>query len=105
MRAVDRRAFEVTDEATLREQFFGTEAPGGTARPSGEPARIVDDALAAVLEQRWEEAGEALVGAFAEPSICAKELPAYQLEPEHGTDSHFAACHLHRDTGRTVEGD
>jgi peptide/nickel transport system ATP-binding protein len=105
MRAVDRRTFEVTDEVSLREQFFGAEAPGGAARPSGEPGRIVDDAIAAVLEGRWEEAGEALVEAFAEPSICARELPVYELESEHGTGSHFAACHLHRDTGRTVGED
>ncbi|TYL39758.1 peptide ABC transporter ATP-binding protein [Natronococcus pandeyae] len=101
MRAVKRRTFEPMTDEELRVEFFG-----GTL-PQGEPGEIVEEAIDLIatdhasdeLEQtqdEWDEARELLLDSFARQSICATEEPAYEIEPEYGTDAHFAACHLHR---------
>ncbi|WP_121744191.1 ABC transporter ATP-binding protein [Natronorubrum halophilum] len=104
MRAVKRRAFEAMAAAEIRQEFFG-----GTV-PSGEAGEIVENAIefvAADSDYRteddetgdragWEEATDLLLESFAERSICARERPAYDLEPEYGSGEHFAACHRHR---------
>lgn len=89
MRAVDRRTFELTSERALRDQFFGT------VDLHGEAALLIDEAIAVLFEGEWAAAGTLLKEAFAEPSICAQERPAYDVAPEFGTERHFAACHLH----------
>jgi peptide/nickel transport system ATP-binding protein len=95
LRAVDRRTFDPDDAADVRERFF----PNGS--PRGEPGRIVDDAVEAVAADDWETATESLQESFAEQSVCAREHPDYEVDPEHGESRHFAACHLHReDVGR-----
>ncbi|RDI72205.1 ABC transporter ATP-binding protein [Halopelagius longus] len=93
MRAVERKTFEVEGEASLRAEFF----PDGT--PGGEAGRIVETSIDEVLEDEWETAADRLVESFAEQSICAKELPAYEVDPEFGDGPHLAACHLHREGG------
>ena len=89
MRAVDRRTFEATDEQTVRVEFF----PDGT--PTGDAGDLVEDAIGNVLGDEWDAAATSLLDAFAEQSICAKEKPDYEVTPEHGTNQHYAACHLH----------
>jgi peptide/nickel transport system ATP-binding protein len=89
MRAVDRRTFEATDGEAIRAKFF----PEG--RPSGEAGDLVEDAIANVLTDEWDTAATSLLDAFAEQSICAKEKPDYEVTPKHGSNQHYAACHLH----------
>ncbi|MDQ2050352.1 ATP-binding cassette domain-containing protein [Natronolimnohabitans sp. A-GB9] len=104
MRAVKRRTFEATSAAELRRKFFDGELP------RGEAGEIVDEAIdllatdrdrdgegdGTVTEDDWNDAAELLLESFAERSICARKRPAYDLESEYGSETHFAACHLHR---------
>lgn len=102
MRAVKRRTFEPMAAAEIRREFFDGDLPRGDA------GEIVKDAIDAVAtdtgrgdesdDERdgWEMATDLLLESFAEQSICARERPAYDVEPEHGTEQHFAACHMHR---------
>ncbi|MFC7046900.1 ABC transporter ATP-binding protein [Halobacteriaceae archaeon GCM10025711] len=94
MRAVERRTFEVdeeTTEADVREQFFGDTAPTGEARS------VVDEGVRLVLAGKWDEAAGLLLESFADQSICAKEVPNYEVDTEYGDSRHYAACHLHRE--------
>ena len=93
-RAVDRRTFEAESVRTVRERFFGGGVPGGDAGP------IVEEAIRLVAEGWWEEASELLDAEFAEKSICAREVPDYEVPAEVGSGPHDAACHLHRDGGQ-----
>ena len=99
MRAVDRRTFEADTERALHERFFDGASPGGRA------GEIVEDAIDLIAtdtgddeeaDDSWGEARDLLVESFAEESICAREQPAYEVEPQYGDDTHFAACHLNR---------
>jgi peptide/nickel transport system ATP-binding protein len=93
-RAVSRRtvAGRVDGEGrgALRSAFF----PDGT--PSGEAGDAVETAIDALLAGDHERADAVLTETFAERSICARELPAYDVDSELGESRHFAACHLHR---------
>ena len=101
-RAVDRRApaidaaeaDEERDAGTLRRElrmtFFEDVDVGGEA------GEVVDEAIAAVVDGDPETADALLQEAFAERSICAREVPNYVLEPELGGSVHVADCHLHR---------
>ncbi|APW96997.1 ABC transporter ATP-binding protein [Halobiforma lacisalsi AJ5] len=118
LRAVKRRTFEPMTAAEIEAEFFGGELPTGDA---GEIVRRAIDRVATDrgdAESRvgaesgsdaaggpegvghpnvdWAEATELLLESFARQSICARERPAYEVEPEYGTEPHFAACHLHR---------
>ncbi|MBZ6495110.1 ABC transporter ATP-binding protein [Natrinema longum] len=102
MRAVKRRTFEPMPAARIEAEFFDD------TLPRGEPGSVVEEAIDLVAAdrdagedrddevERWEAATELLLEAFAERSICARERPAYELESEHGSGKHAAACHLHR---------
>jgi len=91
LRGIDRRTFTVSDETSLRREFF----PNGV--PRGEAGDVIEEAIDMLLAEDWEAARELVLEAFAEQSICAKKTPAYELEPENGANRHFSACHLHRD--------
>ena len=91
LRAVGRRTFEAESVRTVREQFFDGKTPGGDAGP------IVEEAIRLVAEGEWEEAAELLDAEFARQSICAREVPAYEVAAAVGDGPHQAACHLHRD--------
>ncbi|MDS0299842.1 ABC transporter ATP-binding protein [Halogeometricum sp. S1BR25-6] len=100
MRETQRRTFEADGEASLRNEFF----PDGT--PEGEAGSLVEQSIDEVLNDDWDAAEERLTGAFAEESICAQEIPSYEVEPVHGDGVHFAACHLHNDDVRgSVDAD
>jgi oligopeptide/dipeptide ABC transporter ATP-binding protein len=103
MRAVKRRTFEPMTADELRAEFFDG------ALPQGRAGEIVDEAIELTATDRetatdetegeadeWDEARELLLESFARQSICAQERPAYEIEPQYGTDTHFAACHLHQ---------
>ena len=92
MRAVSRRTLvaDVRGEPAVRSEFFSD----GT--PSGEAGDAVAEAIDALLADDVDRAETVLTETFAERSICAREEPAYEVEPEVGTGSHFSACHLHR---------
>ncbi len=94
-RAVDRREFAATDAADIRERYFD----GGF--PRGEAGEVVKDAVAAIERDDWEDARSLLVGAFVAESVCAREDPEYETDPEYGDDRHFVACHLQRETDQT----
>ncbi|MDS0294076.1 ABC transporter ATP-binding protein [Halogeometricum luteum] len=91
MRETERRTFEADGEASLRNEFF----PDGT--PDGEAGSLVETSVDDVLNGDWDAAEERLTEAFAEQSICAREVPSYEVEPVHGDGVHYAACHLHND--------
>nr|WP_148680729.1 oligopeptide/dipeptide ABC transporter ATP-binding protein [Halovivax ruber] len=103
MRAVDRRTFDTAPAAELRATFFERGVPGGDAGAIVEEAieLVATDGSAASQRStsaraNWDEAASLLVGSFADQSICARERPAYEVEPEFGDGRHFSACHLHR---------
>ncbi|WP_440766421.1 ABC transporter ATP-binding protein [Natronorubrum sp. DTA7] len=107
MRAVKRRTFEPMPAAEIRREFFDGELPrGGAGEIIGEAIELIatdrkggardPDSDDDEVEENWEEATDLLLERFAERSICARERPAYDLESEHGSGTHFAACHLHR---------
>ncbi|MEF8779789.1 MAG: oligopeptide/dipeptide ABC transporter ATP-binding protein [Haloferacaceae archaeon] len=91
MRAVDRRSFEERDPEVLRRQFFDGSLPGGDA------AEILEEAIELVSEEKFEPATDLLLSNFAEESICSREKPDYEIDPIHGSDTHYVACHLHRE--------
>ncbi|GAB7093770.1 hypothetical protein JCM30237_09220 [Halolamina litorea] len=93
VRAVDRRTFEATGPDDIAQEFFQ-----GTL-PSGEVGDTVDTAIGHLAEGRWDDAGELLKDTFTEPSVCATEVPAYEVDPDHGDGRHFAACHLNTPGG------
>jgi len=104
MREVDRRTFDVSDmdEASLRDRFFPDR------QPTGEVGDVVDEAMVALTDPEdpnWDRAGELLVDSFAEESICAKELPVYEVESEYTDGTHLAACHLHKGGEELVAAD
>ncbi|AEH36126.1 ABC transporter ATP-binding protein [Halopiger xanaduensis] len=114
MRAVKRRTFEPTAAADLEREFFDGDLP------SGEAGEIVADAIESIATDSergaaggtasaaadggevgadavdWETATDLLLESFAERSICARERPAYEVDPAYGSGTHYAACHLHR---------
>ena len=90
LRAVDRHTFTATGEGQLRQEFFPDGVPGGDA------GDVVNEALSLILSEDWDEARSLVIEQFAEDSICAREAPAYEIEPTYGDGRHYAACHLHR---------
>ncbi|WP_137284949.1 ABC transporter ATP-binding protein [Halorussus salinisoli] len=90
-RAVKRRSFE-REETDLRQEFFAEGVPGGEA------GDIVSAAIESVETGEWSAAADLLQSSFAEQSICAREEPDYEVDPEYGTNRHYAACHLHRES-------
>ncbi|MFD1514579.1 ABC transporter ATP-binding protein [Halomarina rubra] len=101
-RAVQRRTFEVESETRVRHEFFPTGVPGGDG------GAVVERAIEAILDARWDDAESLLRESFADQSPCARELPEYEVEAERGTGRHYAACHLHADgvdeTGGELDG-
>nr|WP_303646675.1 oligopeptide/dipeptide ABC transporter ATP-binding protein [Haladaptatus sp. DYF46] len=91
LREVQRRSFEPTTTDDVVNRFFdGTE-------PHGEAGNVVDDAAERIVDGDWDGATELLNESFAEKSICARQVPDYEVPTEHGTAQHDAACHRHRD--------
>ncbi|MFW5919100.1 MAG: ABC transporter ATP-binding protein [Halanaeroarchaeum sp.] len=90
-RAVEGRTFDLEEFTPVRDRFF----PDGL--PAGDAGTIVEEAIDALHADEWDEARSLVVEEFAEKSICAKETPSYDVEPEYGDGRHFAACHRHRD--------
>jgi peptide/nickel transport system ATP-binding protein len=99
MREVDRHTFEPQSEDGVRSQFF----PNGV--PGGEAGSIVETSIEQILDDEWEEAASRLKESFAEQSICAKEIPEYDVEPRFGEGRHYAACHLHDESIDAVADD
>jgi peptide/nickel transport system ATP-binding protein len=104
MRQVDRRTFDLEGEteASLRARFFPGRQPGGAA------GEVVDEALSKLTKRDppdWAGAGELLVESFARQSVCAQELPVYEVESEQTDGQHLAACHLHEGSDDLVAAD
>jgi len=98
VRAVDRRTFTVPDDATpseVRKQVESEFFDGSL--PRGEPGETVEDAAELIAADDWTGAGELLVDAFEEQSICALEHPEYTVENDVVPGDHFVSCHLHRE--------
>ncbi|EFW90881.1 oligopeptide/dipeptide ABC transporter, ATPase subunit [Haladaptatus paucihalophilus DX253] len=91
LREVQRRSFEPTTKEEIENRFFDGE------KPHGDAGRIVDDAAGRIVDGDWDGATELLNESFAEKSICARQVPEYEVPTEHGTTPHDAACHRHRD--------
>ncbi|PSP34255.1 peptide ABC transporter ATP-binding protein [Halobacteriales archaeon QH_10_67_22] len=90
-RRVVRHGFEMTTQADLEAEFFGDTRPGG---PAGE---ALDRAFVLLERKEPDAAADHLRDSFIEPSICAREQPSYEVDPEYGDGRHFCACHLQRD--------
>ncbi len=100
LREVQRRSFETTRESTIESRFFAD------AKPSDEAGRLVDEAMGRISNDDWDGATQLLNESFAEKSICAKQVPEYEVPTEHGTSPHDAACHWHHEDvidGRQIE--
>ena len=101
-RAVDRRAPAI--DAAEADEERNAEALRRDLRRTyfeavdlhGEAADIVEEAIASVVAGDVEPADELLQESFAERSICAREVPKYELQPELGGSVHRANCHLNR---------
>ncbi|WP_424002766.1 ABC transporter ATP-binding protein [Haloarcula salina] len=91
MRHVKRRDFTETDPDAIRRRYFDGRVPDG---PAGDVVSAAIDDLAA---DDWDAATERLQEAFAEQSVCAQEEPDYEVDPQHGSDRHTVACHLHQE--------
>ncbi|MBV0900478.1 ABC transporter ATP-binding protein [Haloarcula salina] len=91
MRHVKRRDFTETDPDAIRRRYFDGRVPDGAA------GDVVSAAIDDIAADDWEDAAERLQSAFAEQSVCAREEPDYEVDPEYGTDRHTVACHLHRE--------
>ncbi len=91
VRAVTRRAPELLDasEASIRGTFFDDSVP------RGEAGRIVDRTIDRVVAEEWDAASD-LLEQFTEKSVCAREVPRYTVDSEHGTGEHHAHCHRNR---------
>jgi len=102
-RAVDRRApaidaAEADEERDaealhrdLRMTYFEAVDPGGEA------GEIVEEAIASIVAGDLEDADALLQESFAERSICAREVPEYEIDPVRGDSDHRANCHLVRE--------
>jgi peptide/nickel transport system ATP-binding protein len=91
VRSVDRRTFTETDPATVRREFFDG------SLPPGEAGEVVARAIDRLGDDDWAAAASLLADAFADRSVCAREEPAYEVEPAYGTHRHTVACHRCRD--------
>nr|WP_303645382.1 oligopeptide/dipeptide ABC transporter ATP-binding protein [Haladaptatus sp. W1] len=91
LREVQRRSFEPTTKEEIENRYFDGE------KPHGDAGRIVDDAAGRIVNGDWDGATDLLSESFAEKSICARQVPEYQVPTEYGTAPHDAACHRHRD--------
>ncbi|WP_435152541.1 ABC transporter ATP-binding protein [Haladaptatus sp. DFWS20] len=96
LRAVQRRSFEPTGESDIVVEFFDGSVPGGEA------GEIVGETIDQILNDDWDGAKTRLTESFAERSICAKQIPDYEVPAEFGTEPHDSACHRHRDD--VIEG-
>jgi len=59
----------------------------------GQLREVVEAALGALEADDWDKAEEILSERIEQRSVCAREKPAYQVEPAHGSDVHYCACH------------
>jgi len=91
IRAISYKKLESYAADELRDRFFD-----GTL-PEGHAGEFIAEALSLVEEDSFEEAEQLLDERFVTQSICAKEEPSYEIEPEIGTSAHLSACHLHAD--------
>lgn len=89
--AVKRRTFTSTDPEEITNKFFDGQLPVGDAKP------ILENTLELVADDEWKQAETALVENFEETSICANEVPEYEVNPEYGTEQHITNCHLYRE--------
>ena len=89
VRAVKRRTFDPTDGTDVRQRFFADVTVPGDA------GTVVDDAIDLIRTEKWEAATGLLEKRFIEPSICAREAPAYTVESDDG-DEMFVSCHRYR---------
>ncbi len=102
-RAVDRRAPAIDaaeadqerDDAALRRDLRMTFFEN--VDPCGDAGDVVEEAIALVVAGDVDSADELLQDAFAEASICAREVPEYELEAEAAGTVHQAHCHRHRE--------
>ncbi len=90
-RAVKRRTFASADPTKIKNEFFDGRLPTGDAKP------ILEKAIALVGEEEFEEASTMLTENFEDMSICAEEVPEYEVPSEYGMDRHIANCHLYCD--------
>ncbi|MEF8802143.1 MAG: hypothetical protein V5A56_14100 [Halolamina sp.] len=91
-------------KAELGRPLDTTDERGGRAERGGSGSEVVersvllsdvvDTAVDSLQEERWLDAAGLLEERFTEPTICATEVPSYEVEPEYGNGRHFAACHL-----------
>ncbi len=91
IRAISYRKIDSYVEGSLKDEFFG-----GTL-PKGHAGEFIAEALSLVEEGAVGEAEALLNERFVAQSICAREEPFYEVEPEFGASTHVAACHLHAD--------
>jgi len=90
MRAVDRREFTFDTREEIVEQFFDGELPAGDA------GTVIDEALAELENDEWDEATELLTETFAEQSVCATTEPNAYIQSKTNGASHRTACHHYR---------
>jgi peptide/nickel transport system ATP-binding protein len=90
-RAVKRRTFTSTDAGEIKNEFFEGQLP------TGDPEPILEKAIELIGDGEFEQASTVLTENFEETSICAKEIPAYEVTSEYGTERHVVNCHIYRE--------
>jgi len=86
--AVDRQGVEAADASPVRARFFADVSLPAAAREE------IETALDAVVDGRWADARSRLHAAFVAPSVCARAVPDYEVDPAYGDGRHAAHCHL-----------
>ncbi|WP_137290436.1 ABC transporter ATP-binding protein [Natronorubrum halophilum] len=87
VRVIDRQLVEPSPPAALRSRFLdGVDLPA-------DADEVVERALERFADEELERAAELLTEAFVTPSVCAREMPSYEIDSVVGTGTHSVACH------------
>lgn len=90
IRAISCQTLEECGRDALESEFFENHFTQGAA------GEFVEEALLLAGGGKPHEAERPLDRRFIQQSTCAREEPAYEVEPKYGTSPHLAACHLHQ---------
>ncbi|MXV60531.1 ATP-binding cassette domain-containing protein [Natronorubrum sp. JWXQ-INN-674] len=87
IRTIDRQLVEPSPPEALRRQFLNDVDLPAAADES------VERALELFADGEPDRAAELLSESFVAPSVCARDVPSYEVDSTNGTEARFVACH------------